>query len=413
MLLLAVSSVNAAYTVLIPLVPQIERDAGLDKAGIALMFAVYAGAKAVAQPFGGLWVDRWRTGQVALLSLLLIALCVYLLAIARTPLAVLAARTAWGVGAGLLTPTLYQGVTELCVRYAVPTKRVMAWFGGAAVTGLLLGPAFAGLAVGFGLYWLCLICAVVTVGTGFGVHAALREPTAAAVPAEAGTAPAAEPLPRRVWLGTVVLFGVLDLFTNLAYSALEPTIPLYLRDAGQISLVFVLGMATFAVVSWQLGRSRGGPRPAGLILLGCAIGAAGFAVLSFGDSVWAVAPGMVVIMVSQPMLYLAARWGTAELRETGRPMGLAFGIFGAISDFGYMLGPLLGVFLFDRLGPPGFTVVGLVGALGLLCIGPVRRWERRAAAADDRCPAPRRAEVRTAALVSHASRSAGTIEHGP
>ena len=64
-ILVAVISVNTAYTVLIPLVPQIERHAGLTESGISLVFAIYAGAKAVAQPLGGLWADRWPVSRVA------------------------------------------------------------------------------------------------------------------------------------------------------------------------------------------------------------------------------------------------------------------------------------------------------------------------------------------------------------
>src|SRR5580692_7325981 len=62
-ILVAVISVNTAYTVLIPLVPQIERHAGLTESGISLVFAIYAGAKAVAQPLGGLWADRWPVSR--------------------------------------------------------------------------------------------------------------------------------------------------------------------------------------------------------------------------------------------------------------------------------------------------------------------------------------------------------------
>lgn len=380
MILLTVMSVNAAYTVLIPLVPQIQRRAGLTETGVSLVFAIYAGAKAVAQPLGGLWTDRWSARRVALVALLMVAAFVCLLATARTAAGVLAARAGWGVGEGLLTPALYQGTADLCARSAIPINRAMAWFGASAVTGLLLGPAFAALAAGLGLFWLCTTCSAVTVVTGLGVYAAQREPPKAGTQTPAAASAAAR-IPQRTWLTTVLLFGTLDLLTNLAYSGLEPTIPLYLRppDTRQISVVFMLGMTTFGVTSLLLGRRRNGRGPAGLIVLGCLVGAAGFAGFSLGTGVWTVAASMAIVMVSQPMLYLAARWGTAQLRESNGPVGLAFGVFGAISDAGYMLGPLVSVALVNAVGSAGFAFMGLIGALGLLTAGPVARHTHRAA----------------------------------
>lgn len=377
-ILVAVISVNTAYTVLIPLVPQIERHAGLTESGISLVFAIYAGAKAVAQPLGGLWADRWPVSRVAGSALLVIAICVYLMGAARNPAGVLAARAGWGIGAGLLTPALYKGTAELSARYDVPVSRSMAWFGVAAVTGLLLGPAFAAVAAGLGLSRLCTVCAAITIATCLSIYPALSEPSKIAVrpPADG---PAAAPVPRRAWLTIVLLFGTLDLLTNLAYSGLEPTIPLYLTPPApwRTSVVFMLGMGTFAVVSWLLGRQHSRLGSAALIVLGGLIGVVGFAGFSIGSTVWTVAPSMVIVMISQPLLYLAARWGTAELRESGGPVGLAFGIFGSISDVGYMLGPLVGVALVDAAGRAGFAIVGLIGALGMLTARPVARRGRR------------------------------------
>jgi MFS family permease len=388
MILLAVMAVNTAYTVLIPLVPQIERRAGLNEAGIALVFAIYAGAKAITQPLGGLWTDRWSARRVMPLALLMTAICVCLLAAARSPAGVLAARAGWGVGDGLLTPALYQGMTDLCARYSIPANRSMAWFGASAVIGMLLGPAFAALAIGLGVFLLCIVCSAIIVATGLGVYAAQRElpkpnaraPAVTGAGSSVATRSVATRVPQRTWLSAVLLFGTLDLLTNLAYSGLEPTIPLYLTppDPRLTSVVFMLGLATFAVASWQLGRRPNGPSPVALIVLGCLIGMAGFAGFSLGTTVWTVAPSMVIVMISQPMLYLAARWGTAELRKSGGPTGLAFGVFGAVSDVGYMLGPLVSVALIDAVGAAGFAFLGLIGALGLLSAWPVSRRSRRA-----------------------------------
>ena len=53
LLLIAVISVNASYTVLIPFVPDLQHRVGAGRAVIALMFALFAAAKTLAQRQAG------------------------------------------------------------------------------------------------------------------------------------------------------------------------------------------------------------------------------------------------------------------------------------------------------------------------------------------------------------------------
>jgi homoserine O-acetyltransferase len=372
-LLGALLSVNASYTLLIPFVPDLEERAGAGPTVIALTFAIFAGFKALAQPFGGMWVDRWRPGEVGCVALVVAAAGIVMTAVARDPSLLLAGRALWGIGEGLVTPALYAGMSALCRRYDLPTTRMMGNFGTFAVAGFLLGPLVAGLAMPFGLDTLFYFGAAATAVTAFGLLWAIPRGPLAQAEAELEEAEAAAGGPAGRWWVWVVALGALDLFTNLSYSALEPVLPLYMSAAGgdargAISLVFSIGLAAFGVVSWSLGRYAARLGLLALARIGLALAAVGTAGLFAGAGVWLVTLCFIVLMTGQAALYLTARRGVIELKSAMSRQGKAFGLFGLVSDIGNVLGPLLGVALYQLSGRVSFLVIGassglLLGAL--------------------------------------------------
>lgn len=377
LLLVAVVSVNASYTVLIPFVPDLEERVGAGPLTIALMFALFAAAKALFQPLGGAWVDRWRPRAVACVALNVAALGIVLTAFATDSLTLLVGRVVWGVGEGLVTPALYAGMSALCRRFDISSSRMMGNFGSAAVAGFLLGPLVAGVAAPVGLEGLFLAGAVLTSLTAFGLLRAIPEmPSVAQAPATTGTAVGGR------WWRWVLVLGLLDLFTHLVYTALEPVLPLYLSvdggsARGAISAVFVVGLATSAVSMWVLGRfaERVGLVPlfaGGLLLLG-----GGLAGMAFSPAVLPVSAAFLVVMVGYAVLFLTARRGIVELKSAAANQGAAFGLFGLVSDVGNVLGPVVGVVLYELTGRVSFIVLGAFA--GVLVAGVAAfagRWKR-------------------------------------
>ena len=391
LLLVAVVSVNASYTVLIPFVPDLEERVGAGPVTIALVFALFAAAKALFQPVGGWWVDRWRPRAVACVALNIAAVGIVLTAFADDAVTLLVGRFVWGIGEGLVTPALYAGMSALCKRYDIAAGRMMGNFGSAAVAGFLLGPLVAGVAAPFGLEALFVAGAVLTSLTAFGLLYAI--PDAAVEPA----APAASGgRGRGRWWAWVLVLGVLDLFTHLVYTALEPLLPLYLSGAasgsarGAISVVFVVGLATSAVSMWALGRytERFGLVP--MIGTGLAVLGAGLATMAVSASVLPVAAAFVVVMVGYAILFLTARRGIVELKSAADSQGTAFGLFGLVSDVGNVLGPIAGVVLYELTGRTSFILLGAVsGLLVVVLASQAPRWRRHfptAAAAEKREP---------------------------
>jgi hypothetical protein len=138
-------------------------------------------------------------------------------------------------------------------------------------------------------------------------------------------------------------------------------------------------MAVFAAsvpVLARLPADRRGARPAvvGLAVLGAACtGLAGLATPTVGLL------AMTGFMAAQAYLYLVAREG---IERTCGGTGRAWGAFGVFSDTGFMLGPAIGVLLFQVWGAATFAVLGAVPLLaGVLLLCVVRRPSARPARA--------------------------------
>jgi MFS family permease len=289
----------------------------------------------------------------------------------------LAGRFVWGIGEGLVTPALYAGMSALCKRYDIAAGRMMGNFGSAAVAGFLLGPLIAGVAAPFGLETLFVVGAAVTSLTAFGLlHAIPDAPVEKEKPAESTGG-------RNRWWAWVLVLGVLDLFTHLVYTALEPLLPLYLSGAaegsarGAISAVFVVGLATSAVSMWALGRytERFGLVP--MIGAGLAILGVGLAAMAVSASVVPVAAAFLVVMVGYAILFLTARRGIVELKSAADSQGTAFGLFGLVSDVGNVVGPVAGVVLYELTGRTSFVLLGAFsGLLVVVLASQASRWRR-------------------------------------
>lgn len=372
LLLVAVISVNASYTVLIPFVPELEHRVDAGPVTIALMFALFAAAKALFQPAGGAWVDRWRPKAVACVALNIAAVGIVITALAGDSVTLLVGRFVWGIGEGLVTPALYAGMSALCRRYDIPSGRMMGNFGSAAVAGFLLGPLVAGVAAPLGLAALFIAGAAVTSLTAFGLLIAIPD-----MPAEE-EAETTRRTSRGTWWRWVLILGLLDLFTHLVYTALEPVLPLYLRAGTTgISVVFVVGLATSAVSMWALGRVAERFALTTLIAAGLALLGGGLAGMATSAAVVPVAVAYLVAMVGYAVLFLTARRGIVELKSAAANQGSAFGLFGLVSDVGNVLGPVVGVVLYELTGRVSFLVLGaFAGLLVAVVLSLAGRWRR-------------------------------------
>jgi DHA1 family multidrug resistance protein-like MFS transporter len=384
-ILVAAGITDIAYTMLVPLVPELTHRFGMNEPAVGVAFAGFAFAKALAQPAGGLLTDR-LPGRLTVLAvgwLTLAALAIAAVGFTRSGTELVVLRLAWGAAEGLAMPPLYRLLVTLGHRTGLGSATAFGWFGGAAVSGMALGPVLVGLlhpVIGFtGVF---LVGAGFTLASAVLVGATARSAAGDAAP-EAGE-PAPVTLPRGLVVGLVAVFGLSDLVNNAIYAALEPTLPLHIeRIAGNAlgvtSILFTLGLVVFAVVSPVSGHLV---ERAPLLVVGAAafaVSAAGLAGQSVAASMWPLGGAFLLFMLTQPVLYVVARRGIGIVPE--HALGRVFGMFGLLSDAGFIAGPLVGALLFVRLGSGAFAVLAGAAAVMAVALFTVRSFPARVEAA--------------------------------
>jgi MFS family permease len=342
-LLAAALVTNIAYTILIPYVPHLERQLGLDVLTIGGIFAGFALAKMLFQPLGGILVDRAEARQVAIAGIFVSALATLFLGFAHEGWQFLALRLVWGMGEGIAAPALYR----LCFVVG-RDARIIGWFGAAEVAGMALGPALVGLFHGVLGFTGIFVLASAIIGLGILI-------LAAGLPRHARPRTAVKSSPRgkpvfRSAIALVVVFGIVDLVSNIFYAALEPALPLYIfrempevEEIGFVSFMFFAGLIVFSAVAFFTGDLV-----IRLGILPVTAGAFAFAAVGFALQWAATTPsilllGFLVFMLQQPLVYVASRAVMRSVPE--RQQGRAFGFFGGLSEFGWVAGPLIGAAL--------------------------------------------------------------------
>ncbi len=372
-LLLSAAMMNIAYTMLVPLVPVLTGRFQLSAVEVAAAFSGFALAKALAQPVGGILVDRVRRASLlGLVGLGLTAATIVGLAFADAGWQVLVWRLAWGVAEGLTMPVLYQLASVLGASSTYGTTKVMGWFGGSCTAGMVLGPAVVGVLHPFlGFTGVFLAGAAVTAGGGVLLFAML--PGAATTPAAepAAPAPAGSRSSAIGMLAVLVgLFAAIDLINNALFATLEPVLPLHLdrltgNGIGYTSVLFTIALAVFMIGTVTCARLIES-RPLLVVATAAFVAeAVGLAVMGLTGGVVALCAGLLVFMTAQPVLYMVARRGVNLVPR--HQLGRAFGAFGLVSDIGFIAGPLLGALIYSRIGTSAFLV--MAGVAGVAAVG--------------------------------------------
>jgi MFS family permease len=375
-LLAAAVITNVAYTILIPFVPMLEKQFTMTSFEVGGIFAGFAVTKALLQPAGGILVDRYEARTVACGGLLTSAAAMVLLSGAHTAEHIIVLRVAWGIGEGLTVPALFRLCFTIHPSDPVAQGRVIGWFGSAEVAGMAAGPALVGVFEPIlAFQGIVLLAASITVAGALLLLACMgsskadtdhQPPSGGAQQTIPGLQAMAVPL-----LAIVGAMAVVDFANNFVYAALEPGLPLYVADRftevnplKYISVLFFLGLLTFsltAAISGQILNRLGLPW---LIAVAFAIATAGLTAQALATGPIGIAAGFIVFMVSQPLIYTAARAVIAAVPKERQ--GRTFGYFGLVSEFGWVFGPLAGAPMARALGSEMF--LGFAAATGVICL---------------------------------------------
>ena len=183
-----------------------------------------------------------------------------------------------------------------------------------------------------------------------------------------GLVAAGAKLDRRVWLAFAVV-----LYLNLLSDSVDTFFPVFGPAIG-LSLVVVGALRAFKSGAALFIRSTGALflrfldyRTVTLVAV-VATAAATFA-LPLSRSVLALAPVFIVLGLCRGVLRATSAATIAELRNEGRDVGLASGVYNSGLDLGAIIGPSLGGAIASLTGiGPMFQVIAVIGLAGWLAV---------------------------------------------
>lgn len=249
----------------------------------------------------------------------------------------------------------------------------MAWYTAAISLGYAGGYALGGSLAGtigipgtFGLIGLLPIGAALTM---------LLLPAVEGAPFDVdrgrglrGLLAAGAKLDRRVWLAFAVV-----LFLNMLSDSVDTFFPVFGPAIG-ISLAVVGGLRALKSGAALFIRSTGGlflpfVDHRTVTLLAVFATAAGTLVLPWSASVLVLGPVFIVLGLCRGVLRATSAATIAELRNEGRDVGLASGVYNSGLDIGAIIGPSLGGAIATVTGiGPMFQVIAVVGLAGWLAV---------------------------------------------
>ena len=371
-LLTTVLGINVGYAAVFPFLPDVRTHLGLGAAGVAVFVGAFAVTKVGGQPLGGVLLQRWPARLIGALALGLAALGIGMVAWADTAEVAVAGRLLWGLGDGLVSPVLYRAISALSEQHGRDSAPAFAKLGVVAVLSFAAGPFLVAAVHHTADYPVVL--------TGAAVFTVLNAVVVWFVLTSAGDmgGPAATESAAALDVPSLLLFAGVDFGANLLWGAMEVLVPLYLAESLSdptlwTSLVLGVGMTTFAVAGPLIARLPEAFRGPGTLPVSFAVLAAGTVAL-YGVTGRATAfAAVVVFMAAQAHVYLVARGGIE--RYCGGT-GKAWGTFGAFSDAGFIVGPVLGALCFDAFHAGTFPLLGLgAGGAAVALSFALLRWK--------------------------------------
>lgn len=337
-----------AYSVAVPVLPDLSRKLGASATMIGFLFASFGiTVLAVSVPMGAV-SDQMGRKLPMVIGLLVLATATVMFAFAERLPALFAARLLQGAADAV---TWVVGFALLADLFGPAERgRIMGLVMSGTTFGFMIGPTLGGWLYetgGMRVPFLSVAFFAIVAAIGFiwleipskhAEHQAVPISTILRVPAVAACAAAVV-----VGGGTIAMF--------------EPMLSLYLSDAIQlgptrVGLVFGAGAVASAFVHPLAGRlaDHWGSRrltTAGLIAVACMLPVLG-RIRSFESAVFftIVNAAAMAILVTPSLAYMAEATSAAGAGS----FGVAYGLYNFAWAIGLLAGPSVGGFLYERLG---------------------------------------------------------------
>jgi multidrug resistance protein len=351
-----------AYSIAVPVLPDLSRRLGASPTLIGLLFAAFGVTLlGVSIPIGAA-SDRIGRKVPIVGGLVLLALSTVLFAFAESLPVLFAARLAQGAADAI---TWVVGFALIADLYGPAERgRVMGVVMSGTSFGLMIGPSLGGWLYetgGMKLPFLTVAALAAAAAIGF---LWLRPPTVQ-------TAREAVPLGRLLRVSAVAVCALTVVVAASTVAMLEPAVSLWLSaDLGltpsRVGIVFgVAAVAATALhpVFGRLSDRWGGRR---LTMIGLVLTALMMPVVSRASSfpsaiaLYLLMGSALALVVTPSLAFMAEATSSAGVES----FGVSYGVYNFAWGFGLLVGPAIGGFLFEQLGFARLTLVWMTLVVG-------------------------------------------------
>jgi MFS family permease len=386
--------VALGFGIVIPSIPIFADSFGVSALAASAVISAFALMRFVSSPFAGSWTNRFGERRVLAAGLAIVAVSSFFAGMAQDYVQLVLLRGVGGVGSAMFTVS----AMALLLRVVDSTQRGQAsaaWQGGFLVGGVA-GPALGAILLAISIrapffFYAGTLAIATVIALIFLSPARLAEREAAVVASEPDDdATRRDDAQQSGWEALRQALGngayraalAVNLATGLtAFGLRAALIPLFVVQglkqgpslSGWAFLVAAVSQALFLVPAGRITDQRG-RRPA--MLIGT-IATVGGMLLLVADDLATGSPSLALIVFFVSMAVMSI--GTAFLGSApsavvgdimgGRPGGSVVATFQMVSDFGAVVGPLLGGLLLDLYGFDwAFAFGAAVAAVALIFV---------------------------------------------
>lgn len=360
--LAAVSLVNRSGTMVLPFMSlYLTRKLGFSAIEAGSILACYGGGSIIGSYVGGWLADRAGPIRVQFVSLVGSGAGFLVLSLVRSHTAVAAVVLLVSVVAEAYRPALFTSVA-LAAPVAVRT-RSFALLRLAVNLGMSVGPAVGGLLAVHHYTLLFVVDAATCWAAAAVLFASLGSGTTAIPRAASATGAGRSPWRDAPFVAFLVLMALMA----TAFLQVMSTLPIYLRQhyglpEDTIGLLLGLNAMIITAVEMVLMRALERREPVRVLAFGSLLVGLGLALTPLGSTA-GFAVVTVVVWTAGEMLSLPLANAVAAHRAEEGSAGRYLGAYSLSFSIAFVLAPMLGTAVYQRLGPRALWFG--VGALGL------------------------------------------------
>ena len=351
-----------AYSIAVPVLPDLSRRLGASPTMIGLLFAAFGVTLlGVSIPIGAV-SDRMGRKAPIIGGLVLLALSTIMFAFAKSLPALFAARLAQGAADAI---TWVVGFALIADLYGPAERgRVMGVVMSGTSFGLMIGPSLGGWLYETGGMKLPFLTVAALATAGAIGFAWLRPPTVHA-------AREAVPLGRLLRVRAVAICALTVVVAASTVAMLEPAVSLWLSadlalNPSRVGIVFGVAAVAATALHPVFGRfsDRWGGRR--LTMIGLVLTALMMPVVSRAWSfpsaiaLYLLMGSALALVVTPSLAFMAEATSSAGVKS----FGVSYGVYNFAWGFGLLVGPAIGGFLFEQLGFARLTLLWMPLVVG-------------------------------------------------